>query len=127
MTQVSDRAFSELQGAAAGRLPESAQAVLWPTLGGLATGLVALAYPEVLYQGFGNVNAILEARGSDYAPAVLLQIVAAKVAVTTICQRSGLVGGIYAPSIFMGGECFRFLIAAVLCSTVLPTSRSPPS
>ena len=96
-------------------------------MGGLGTGLIALAYPEVLYQGFGNVNAILEARGSDYAPAVLLQIVAAKVAVTTICQRSGLVGGIYTPSIFMGGECFRFLIAAVLCSTVLPTSRSPPS
>ena len=102
--QVSDRTFTRLQSAAAGRLPQPAQNILWPTLGGLGTGLIALAYPEVLYQGFGNVNAILEARGSDYAPAVLLQIVAAKVVTTSICQRSGLVGGIYAPSIFMGGH-----------------------
>lgn len=29
--------------------------VLLPALGGLATGVVALAYPEVLYQGFGEV------------------------------------------------------------------------
>lgn len=65
-------------------------------------GLVALAYPEVLYQGFGNVNAILEARQAEYAPVLLLQIVAAKILTTAICQRSGLVGGIYAPSIFMG-------------------------
>ena len=69
-----------------------------------AAGVVALAYPEVLYQGFGNVNAILEARGSDYAPLLLLQIVAAKILTTAVCQRSGLVGGIYAPSIFMGAQ-----------------------
>ncbi len=69
-----------------------------------AAGVVALAYPEVLYQGFGNVNAILEARGSDYAPLLLLQIVAAKIVTTAVCQRSGLVGGIYAPSIFLGAQ-----------------------
>ena len=28
--------------------------VLLPALGGLATGVVALTYPEVLYQGFGK-------------------------------------------------------------------------
>lgn len=67
-------------------------------------GVVALAYPEVLYQGFGNVNGILEARGGDYAPLLLLQIVAAKILTTSVCQRSGLVGGVYAPSIFMGAQ-----------------------
>ena len=113
--QVSDRTFTKLQSGAASKLPQRAQDILWPTLGGLATGLIALAYPEVLYQGFGNVNAILEARGSDYAPAVLLQIVAAKVVTTSICQRSGLVGGIYAPSIFMGAP-LRFLPEASLKS-----------
>ncbi len=102
LVQVSDRTFTQLQLGPASKLPQKAQDILWPTLGGLGTGLIALAYPEVLYQGFGNVNAILEARGSDYAPAMLLQIVAAKVVTTSICQRSGLVGGIYAPSIFMG-------------------------
>ena len=71
-------------------------------MGDSLAGVVALAYPEVLYQGFGNVNAILEARGGDYAPLLLLQIVAAKIVTTSVCQRSGLVGGVYAPSIFMG-------------------------
>jgi hypothetical protein len=36
-------------------------AVLLPAVAGLLTGILALAYPEVLYQGFGNVNAILSA------------------------------------------------------------------
>lgn len=118
-------------------------ASLLPTVGGLATGVVALYYPEVLYQGFGasdfsraahvsmllspslpggpmhlrtlnsvisehllhlagNVNAILQARTADYAPVLLLEIVAAKIATTAVCRGSGLVGGIYAPSIFIG-------------------------
>lgn len=114
LVQVSDRAFTELQSGPASKLPQKAQDILWPTLGGLGTGLIALAYPEVLYQGFGNVNAILEARGSDYAPAVLLQIVAAKVVTTSICQRSGLVGGIYAPSIFMGTRLAVVLQAQII-------------
>ncbi|CAL8467610.1 g7148 [Coccomyxa elongata] len=115
-SQVSDRAFRRLEDASSGVISMQAQHVLWPLLGGLATGVVALAYPEVLYQGFGNVNAILEARGSDYAPLLLLQIVAAKILTTAVCQRSGLVGGIYAPSIFMGaalGSAFGGIAALV--------------
>ena len=66
---------------------------------------LVMSGPHVLchaVQGFGNVNAILEASGADYAPGALLQIVAAKIVTTSICRGSGLVGGIYAPSIFMG-------------------------
>ena len=63
---------------------------------------MALAFPEILYQGFGNVNALLELKSDVYAPLLLLQMLAAKVVVTAICRGSGLVGGIYAPSIFMG-------------------------
>jgi H+/Cl- antiporter ClcA len=50
----------------------------------------------------GNVNAILDARPADYAPLLLLQIVAAKITTTAVCRGAGLVGGIYAPSIFIG-------------------------
>ena len=31
-----------------------------PIFGGALTGLAAVAYPEILYQGFSNVNAILQ-------------------------------------------------------------------
>ena len=78
--------------------------VMLPALGGLCTGLVALAFPEILYQGYSNVNALLELRTDDYAPGLLLQMLAAKVLATAVCSGSGLVGGIYAPSIFMGAH-----------------------
>ena len=97
--QVSSKAFKRLN-------PDGAASPLvWvamPTLGGLCSGAVALAFPEILYQGFGNVNALLELRSEVYAPLLLLQMLGAKVVVTAVCRGSGLVGGIYAPSIFMG-------------------------
>lgn len=48
--QASDTAFEELQGAAGGVLDPTARTVLWPALGGMVTGIVALGCPEVLYQ-----------------------------------------------------------------------------
>ncbi|KAL0041460.1 hypothetical protein WJX79_004162 [Trebouxia sp. C0005] len=74
---------------------------LMPAIGGLVTGLMALQYPEVLYQGFGNVNAILQNR-DHFAPLLLFQILAVKILCTSVSKGSGLVGGAYAPSIFMG-------------------------
>lgn len=77
---------------------------LMPAIGGLFTGLVAMRYPEVLYQGFGNVNAILQNK-DHFAPLLLFQILAVKIFCTSVSKGSGLVGGAYAPSIFMGKPC----------------------
>jgi hypothetical protein len=97
--QVSSKVFKRLNPEGPGK---PLVWVIMPALGGLCTGIVALAFPEILYQGFGNVNALLELKSADYAPLLLLQMLGAKVVVTAICRGSGLVGGIYAPSIFMG-------------------------
>ena len=180
--QMSESAFQALgQGsftagreASAGAAPQQAgssthaallPAVLLPTVGGLATGMVALYYPEVLYQGFGesathhtrlsvllsplaalrptcsqpcflvevplicvgdlagNVNAILQARTADYAPVLLLEIVVAKIATTAVCRGSGLVGGIYAPSIFIGMVPLHFL-PTLACRCLLSDAKS---
>lgn len=89
--------------------------VLLPALGGLTTGVLGLGYPEILYQGFDNVNSVLASSG-DYAPGLLLQIVVLKIIATTISRGSGLQGGIYAPSIFIGaalGSAFGLAIHAV--------------
>lgn len=75
---------------------------LLPALAGLLAGGVALAYPETLYNGFSNVDTILAAPRSLYPPALLMTLVAAKVGTTSVCRASGLVGGVYAPSLFMG-------------------------
>ncbi len=68
----------------------------------ISTHDVACARPQVLYQGFRNVNALLMAGQADYPTLLLVQIVFAKLATTALSKSAGLVGGFYAPSIFIG-------------------------
>lgn len=56
-------------------------------------------------QGFDNVNALLaltEGPAASYTAASLVAVVAAKIAATATARASGLVGGVYAPAIFIG-------------------------
>lgn len=75
-----------------------------PALGGLGVGLIALKYPGVLYWGFTNVEEILRSGKTASAPGkwLLTQLIAAKVVATALCKGSGLVGGLYAPSLMIG-------------------------
>ncbi|KAM7257386.1 hypothetical protein ACFE04_013127 [Oxalis oulophora] len=77
---------------------------IFPALGGLSTGIIALAYPEILYWGFQNVDILLESRPfvKGLSADLLLQLVAVKIVATSLCRASGLVGGFYAPSLFIG-------------------------
>ncbi|KAG9132669.1 hypothetical protein Leryth_016709 [Lithospermum erythrorhizon] len=92
----------------------------FPVLGGLTVGLVALAYPEILYWGFQNVDTLLESGPFVEGLSVELevQLVVIKILITSLCRASGLVGGYYAPSLFIGaatgmayGKIMGFLIA----------------
>ncbi|KAJ7001949.1 chloride channel protein CLC-e isoform X1 [Populus alba x Populus x berolinensis] len=76
----------------------------FPVLGSLATGTIALAYPEILYWGFENVDILLESRPfvQGLSADLLLQLVGVKIVATSLCRASGLVGGYYAPSLFIG-------------------------
>lgn len=78
---------------------------VFPVMGGLTVGVIALVYPEVLYWGFQNVDILLEKRPfvKGLSADLLLQLVAVKIAATAWCRASGLVGGYYAPSLFIGG------------------------
>ncbi|KAL5802056.1 hypothetical protein ACOSQ4_030361 [Xanthoceras sorbifolium] len=79
-------------------------AVVCPALGGLGAGIIALKYPGILYWGFTNVEEILHTGKSASAPGIwlLTQLAAAKVVATALCKGSGLVGGLYAPSLMIG-------------------------
>ncbi|XP_020682087.1 chloride channel protein CLC-f [Dendrobium catenatum] len=79
-------------------------AVVCPALGGLGAGIIALKYPGTLYWGFTNVDEILHTGKSAAAPGIwlLTQLAAAKVVATALCKGSGLVGGLYAPSLMLG-------------------------
>lgn len=47
--------------------------------------------------------------GQDFTPSLLLQLLGVKIMMTALCKGSGLVGGIYAPSIFMGARSSQLL------------------
>ncbi|CAM8985342.1 unnamed protein product [Rhodiola kirilowii] len=79
-------------------------AVVCPAIGGLGAGMIALKYPGILYWGFTNVEEILHTGKTASAPGIwlLAQLAAAKVVATALCKGSGLVGGLYAPSLMIG-------------------------
>ncbi|GFS45236.1 chloride channel F [Actinidia rufa] len=98
-------------------------AVACPALGGLGAGIIALKYPGILYWGFTNVNEILKTGKSATAPGIwlLAQLAAAKVVATALCKGSGLVGGLYAPSLMIGaavGAVFGGVAAEVVNSAI---------
>lgn len=95
---------------------------IFPAFGGLGVGLLALAYPEVLYWGFENVDVLLESRPFVVGlPAeILLQLIGVKIVATSLSRASGLVGGYYAPSLFIGaatGMAYGKFIGSTLSGT----------
>ncbi|XP_072990952.1 chloride channel protein CLC-e [Typha latifolia] len=92
---------------------------VFPAMGGLSVGLIALVYPEVLYWGFENVDILLESRPftSGLSYAILFQLVGVKILATSLCRASGLVGGYYAPSLFIGaatGMAYGKFVSSIL-------------
>ena len=78
---------------------------LLPAAGGLFCALLVLVRPEIAYHGFANFNLILggfDANGVSYGGTALFEIAALKVVATAVSRGSGLVGGILAPSLFVG-------------------------
>ncbi|XP_065863014.1 chloride channel protein CLC-f [Euphorbia lathyris] len=101
----------------------SLPAVVCPALGGLGAGIIALRYPGILYWGFTNVEEILHTGKSASAPGIwlLTQLAIAKVVATALCKGSGLVGGLYAPSLMIGaavGAVFGGSAAEIINSAI---------
>ncbi len=72
---------------------------LTPALGGLVVGVVGLFQPEALGVGYESINHVLHGN-VIFSGAVLLLL--AKLITTSACVGSGMSGGIFAPSLFLG-------------------------
>ncbi len=72
---------------------------LRPALAGLATGLIALAFPEVLGVGYEITDRALS---GALVPDLAVMIVAAKVVATVLCLGLGFGGGVFSPSLVIG-------------------------
>ncbi|KAM4089658.1 hypothetical protein ACJW30_07G168200 [Castanea mollissima] len=102
---------------------------LFPVMGGITVGLIALAYPEILYWGFQNVDILLESRPfvKGLSADLLVQLVAVKIIATSLCRASGLVGGYYAPSLFIGAATGMAYGKFISLAVAQSNSMIPPS
>ncbi|MFU8886364.1 MAG: chloride channel protein [Cyanobacteriota bacterium] len=83
-------------------------------LGGLAVGLLALAFPQVLGVGYDTIEALLGREGGIPLLALVL-LLGAKLLATTISNATGFVGGGFAPALVLGavlGNCYGQLLGA---------------
>ena len=79
------------------------------TIGGLAVGALAIAYPEVCGNGYSAVNNVLH---GAYVWDTLVLIAFCKVAATAATFGSGAVGGVFTPTLFVGA-CTGYLFACL--------------
>ena len=95
-----------------------------PIMGGLICGLIGVAFPQTLFFGYETLNSLLAktALPTD----VLLQLLFAKTISTALAAASGLVGGTFAPALFLGamtGGAFHNLMVDFF-NLVLPADAA---
>lgn len=83
------------------RLIDRSGTPIWlqPAVGGLAVGLIALLYPQVLGVGYSATDAALN---ESLALTLLFGLLMAKMLATAISLGCGFGGGIFSPSLFVG-------------------------
>ena len=81
-------------------MPEEERTLPWrPALGGMLTGVIVAALPEVASNGYEPLNDILDARLSASFVVLLL----ARCIATTTSVSSGSPGGVFTPTLLLGG------------------------
>jgi H+/Cl- antiporter ClcA len=86
-----------------------------PVIGGLLCGLIGLVFPQILFFGYETLNSLLAK--SSLPTMTLLSLLVVKTIATALAAGSGLVGGTFAPSLFLGamtGAAFHNIVDSVL-------------
>ncbi len=73
---------------------------LTPVVGGAIVGIVALKFPQVTGIGYETIEAMLQ--DVEFSIVLLVSILVIKLLMTAVSLGSGLVGGLFAPSMFLG-------------------------
>jgi len=105
-----------------GRLPPPIK----PVIGGLCVGLAALYTPQILGVGYETIQAMLQA--VEFSVPLLLALLVIKLVMTAISLGSGLVGGIFAPAMFLGaslGTLYGQFLAAIIPAGMVNIAAPP--
>ena len=89
-----------------------------PLLGGLLCGLAGLFYPQTVFVGYSTLDQLLAGK-IHLDVAFLIQLLAIKIALSSFSLASGLVGGVFAPSLFFGsiaGTAYHDIIVGFIGS-----------
>lgn len=73
--------------------------MLRPAIGGLALGLIATRWPEVLGVGYESTSLAI---AGEFTIAAALALLAAKLVATIVCLGSGIAGGVFSPALMFG-------------------------
>ncbi len=73
---------------------------LKPIFGALLIGIIGIAFPQVMGDGYDYLTAVLDGHGLVLIMAVLIFL---KIIATAITLGSGGAGGVFAPALFIGG------------------------
>ncbi len=71
-------------------------------LAGVIVGIIGVFLPQILGTGRETMNAMLNQSGTEFSIALLLGLAFAKMVASTISLGGGFVGGMFAPSLFVG-------------------------
>lgn len=105
-----------------GRIPPAVR----PAIGGVCVGLVALQYPQIMGIGYETVEAMLQ--DVKFSLPLLLLLLVIKLLMTAISMGSGLVGGVFAPAMFLGaslGAAYAKILAAFFPQISIYMAGSP--
>ncbi len=105
-----------------GRLPASIK----PVIGGLCVGLAALYAPQIMGVGYETIQAMLQA--VEFSVPLLVALLLLKLVMTAISLGSGLVGGIFAPAMFLGatlGTLYGQFLAVIIPDGMVDIAAPP--
>ncbi len=92
-----------------------------PALGGILVGFIGLYYPQVFGVGYESVEGVL---ANNLPWLVVSMLMLAKIIATSLTLGSGGLGGVFAPSLYMGamlGGSFGYLL-----NTIFPAITALP-
>jgi CIC family chloride channel protein len=106
-----------------GRLFQRWRAPAWAHLGagGLVVGLISVQHPFVWGNGYGALSMILQV---DWAWTAILALLAWKLAATASTMGSGAVGGVFTPTLLVGGALGA--LVGTGAHAVFPTATAGP-
>ena len=95
-----------------------------PIFGGFSCGIIGVIFPQILFFGYDTLNSLF--KNTVLPLDLLIELLFVKIVATALSAGSGLVGGTFAPSLFMGatlGASFHKVVTSML-NTIESASSS---